>query len=65
MHRLVILVDVRLLADGNVGRHKNLYWFGPPRGVIPYIQFVLLVYLALVCSRGLQTVERGESATSL
>ena len=58
-HRLVILVDVRLGADGNLGRHKNLYWFGPLGSVIPYVQFVLLMYLALVCSKGIQMSERG------
>jgi hypothetical protein len=61
----VIIVDARLVADGNAGRHKDLYWFEPPGGVIPYVQFMLLVYLALVYSRGLQTVERGMGAPSL
>ena len=53
------------MADGNVGRHKDLYWFEPPGGIIPYVQFMLLVYLALVYSRGLQTVERGKKLPSL
>ena len=61
----MILVDARLVADGNVGRHKDLYWFGPPGGVIPYVQFMLLAYLGLVCSRRLQSVEREMSAPSL
>ena len=41
-----------MVADGNKGRHKDLYWFGLPGSIIPYIPFVLLVYLALVCSGG-------------
>ena len=57
-------MDAHLGADGNAGRHKDLYWFGPSGGVIPYVHFVLLVYLALVCSRGLQTVERGMGVPS-
>jgi len=50
-------VDVCLVADGNAGRSKDLYWFGSFGSVIVYVQFVLLVYLAGVCSRGLQTGE--------
>ena len=49
----MILVDARLVADGDAGRHKDLYWFGPSGGVIPYVHFMLLVYLAPVRSRGL------------
>ena len=64
-HRVVILRGSRLGVDGCVERHKDLYWFGLTGGVIPYIQFVLLLYLSLVCSRGLQTVERGTSVLSL
>ena len=30
-----------------------------------YIQLVLLMYLALICSKGLQTVEGGTGAPSL
>ena len=47
----MILVDACLVAEGNAGRHKDLYWFGLLGSIIPYVQFVLLVYLALVCSR--------------
>ena len=54
-----------LVAYGNAGRHKDLYWFGPPGGIILYVQFVLLLYLALVCRRGLQTVERDGRPKSL
>jgi len=61
----VILVDAHLGANGNVGRHKDLYWFRLPGGVILYVQFVLFVYLAMVFSRGLQTVERGTSVPSI
>ena len=61
----MILVDACLAADGSAGRHKDLYWFGLLGGVKPYVQFVLLVYLALVCGRGLQTVERGTGVPSL
>ena len=61
----MILVDAYLVVDGNVGRHKDLYWFMPQGGVIPYVQFMLLVYPTLVCSRGLQTVERGMGIPSL
>ena len=43
----------------------RIYWFGPLGSVIPYVQFVLLIYLALVCSRGLQTVERGTGFPSI
>jgi len=53
------------VADGNAGRHKDLYRFGLLEDVIPYVQFVLLVYLTLVCSRVLQMVERGTSVPSL
>ena len=31
---------------------KDLYWFGLPGGIRPYVQFELLVLLARVCSRG-------------
>ena len=34
-------------------------------GVIPYVQFMMFVYLALVSSKGLQTVGRGTGAPSL
>ena len=61
----MILVDARLVAEGNAGRHKDLYRFGLLEDVIPYVQFVLLVYLTLVCSRVLQMVERGTSVPSL
>jgi hypothetical protein len=62
----VILVDARLVADGNAGRHKYLYWFRLLESVITYIQFLLLVYLALVCSRGgTNSRERGERPKSL
>ena len=47
----MILVDACLVAEGNAGRHKDLYWFGLLGSIIPYVQFVVLVYLALVCSR--------------
>ena len=58
----MILVDACLGADDSAGRQKDLYWFGLLGGVKPYVQFVLLVYLALVCGRGLQTVERGTAS---
>jgi len=57
----MILVDAHLVVDGNARQHKDFYWFGPLGSVIPYVQFVLLVYLTLICSRGLRTVERGMS----
>ena len=53
------------MADGNAGRYKDLYWFGSFGSVIVYVQFVLLVYLTLVCSRGIQIGERGSSVPSL
>ena len=45
-------MDVCLVVDGNAGRYKDLYWFGSFGSIIVYFQFVLLVYLAVVCSRG-------------
>ena len=53
------------MANGGAGRHKDLYWFEPLGSIIPYVQFVVLMYLALVCSSGLQTGERGTSVPSL
>ena len=44
---------------------KDLYWFGSLGSVIPYVQFEMLVYHVLACSRGLQTGERGTSVASL
>ena len=58
----MILVYVRLVADGNAGRHKDLYWFGPLGSIIPYVQFLLLVYLALVCSRGYKRAREGRAS---
>ena len=49
------------MADGNAVRHKDLYWFGPPGGVIPYVQFVLLSYLGLVCSSGYKQSREGRA----
>ena len=51
-------------SDGYV-KTQGFDRFGPLGGVIPYVQFMLLVYLALVYSRGLQTVERGMGVPSL
>jgi len=48
-------MDARLVADGNARRHKDLYWFRS------LVQFVLLVYLALVCSSGYKQSREGRA----
>ena len=55
-------MNARLGVDGNARRHKDLYWFGPLGSVIPYVQFVLLIYLALVCSRGYKWARKGRAS---
>ena len=61
-HRLVIRMLYPFGPDGVQRRHKNLYWFEQN---VPTSSLSLLVYLALLCSMGLQMVKRGRGSKSL